>query len=201
MGATRSRSLLLGPRVREPDHRSVPYTASETVVLFVAGLSVVVGLIHAAAAVQQIDRFAPYARVYAVLAAIEIFWAALLLQRSSRGVLLFGLLFNLAGLALWIAAQAIGLSAPLRPWESGSAGGIHAIFWCGATLGGASSGWQATVAAVVQPVDEVVIALAAASVLVSRRGALARRTTERIAPVLLAALLVSVLYGVGAHAG
>src|SRR6202023_673802 len=109
---------------------------------------------HAAAAVKQIDTSAAYARVYAVLAAIEISWAAVLLARGSRGMLLFGLGLHLAGLALWIAAQAFGLSAAQRPWASGSAGGIHAIFWCTATLGGGSSGWQATVAAVVQPADE-----------------------------------------------
>jgi hypothetical protein len=201
MRVTGSRSLLLGRGLREPDHRSVPYTASETVVLFIAGLSAVIGLIHASAAVKQIDTFAPNFRVYAVLAAIEISWAAVLVARGSRAMLLFGLGFNLAGLALWIAAQAFGLSAVQRPWTAGAAGGIHAIFWCTATLGGGSSGWQATVAAVVQPADEVLIAIAAASVVLRRRAAVARRITERMAPVLLAALLVSILYGVGAHAG
>jgi hypothetical protein len=200
MGASWSRWVLL-ESTPEPDHRSVPYTASETVVLFIAGLSAVIGLIHAAAAVRQIDSFAPYARVYAVLAAVEIFWAALLLQRRSRGALLLGLIFNLAALALWIAAHSTGLSAPPRPWASASAGGIHAVFWCTATLGGTSAGWQATVAAVVQPVDQVLIATAAASVVLAGRVALARRVTGRLAPVLLAALLMSVLYGVGAHAG
>jgi hypothetical protein len=79
---TGSRSLLSGQRTREPDHLSGPYTASETDVLFMAGTSAVVGLIHAGAAVRRRDSFAPYARVYAVLATIQIFWAALLLQRA-----------------------------------------------------------------------------------------------------------------------
>jgi hypothetical protein len=48
---------------------------------------------------------------------------------------------------------------------------------------------------------ELVTVVAVWSVLMSTRVAIARAVAERVAPVLITMLLLSVLYGVGAHAG
>jgi hypothetical protein len=57
------------------------------------------------------------------------------------------------------------------------------------------------VADLVETVGEVVTVIAASSVAMSSSLPFARYVTERIAPVLLTMLLLSALYGVGAHAG
>jgi hypothetical protein len=196
MGETPAPRALPRGRPRQLDLHPAAYTASETTVLLVAGVTVVGGLISVAAAVEQAARFPAYARVYWVLAGIEIAWAALVVWRSSNELLLFGLAFTILELAVWGYVQAAALSRGV-----GTGGGIHAIFWCTATLGGASSGWHAIGATIVQPLSEAVAALGLSSVLLAQRAALARRITERSAPLLLSVLLLSVLYGVGAHGG
>jgi hypothetical protein len=183
------------------DRPAAPYTASETVVLLVAGLSAVIGLIHVTAAVEQLDKVAGYARVYALLAAVELIWAALVARRSSRELLLFACGFNLLVMALWVGARSFGVSATPRPWAPGSVSAVHALFWCSATPGGVSGGWQASIASIIQPVAELVTVTSLASILLAPRIRAARAIVERVAPLLLCVLLLSVLYGVGAHAG
>jgi hypothetical protein len=57
------------------------------------------------------------------------------------------------------------------------------------------------VADLLETSGELITVIAIWSVLMSTRMAIARTVAERVAPVLLSVLLLSVLYGVGAHAG
>jgi hypothetical protein len=166
---------------RRDDGRQAPlrYTSSETVLLFVAALAFTDGLIHVGAAVDHFDEFPLYALVFGALAAAQIGWAATLLRSPTRLVLLLGCYFNLAVIALWIASRTIGVPIAPRPWVPEAVG----------------------VADLVETVGETMTVIAALSVAMSSRLPAAGRVTDRIAPLLLGTLLVTVLYGVGAHAG
>ena|SRR2546427_3097427 len=178
MDATESRPL---PGRRRHDERQPPrrYTSSETVLLFVAALAFTGGLIHVGAAVDHFDEFPLYALVFGALAAAQIAWAAMLLRRPARTLLLLGCAFNLAVIAVWISSRTVGVPIAPRPWVPEPVG----------------------VADLIETVGEAVIVIAALSVAMSPQLPVAQRVTERIAPLLLGVLLVSVLYGVGAHAG
>jgi hypothetical protein len=200
MNATGSPRPRLGQLTRRQGEQPVPYTATETAMLLVAGVAAVGGLIHATAAIDLFASAPPYARVYSLLAVIQIVWAGMLVQRRSRGLLLFGVAFNDAAIALWIATRTTGLLMAPQPLSSAQVSDVHALFWCGATLGGASGGWQASVAALVQLLSAVVTTTAVLGVVMYDRTALARRITRWIAPALLAVLLMRILYGLGTHA-
>ncbi len=155
------------------------YTTRETILLLVAAVAFIGGLIHIGAAVDHFSEFPLYTLVFGLLATVQMTWAALILRGPSRRVLLFGCAFNVGVIALWGASRTIGVPLAPRAWVPEAVG----------------------VADLVETVGECVTVLAALSVVMSPRLPIARRVTERIAPVLLAMLLVSVLYGAGAHAG
>jgi hypothetical protein len=169
----------LGRPSRDGSHERTEYTASETVVLLVAGLACVDGLIHIGAAVDHFDEFPLYTLVFASLAAVQIAWAAVILWRPSRRVLLSGCGFSLGVIALWAASRTVGVPIAPRAWVPETVG----------------------VADLIETVGEVVTVVAALSVVLSPGLPLARLVTERLAPVLMLVLFLSVLYGAGAHAG
>jgi hypothetical protein len=155
------------------------YTTSETVVLLVAGVAFIGGLIHIGAAVDHFGEFPLYTLVFAVLAMVQIAWAAMILWRPSRRVLLFGCAFNVGVIGLWVASRTVGVPIGPRAWVPETVG----------------------VADLVETVGEVVTVIAALSVAMSSSLPFARHVTERIAPLLLMMLFLSALYGAGAHAG
>jgi hypothetical protein len=158
---------------------SAGYTTRETVLLLVAAVAGVGGLIHLGAAVDHFGEFPPYTVVFVLLAAVQMTWAAMILRRPSRPVLLFGVVFNLGVIALWIASRTIGVPIAPRPWVPEAVG----------------------VPDLVETLGELVAVIAILSVVISPQLAIARQLTARMGPVLLFVLLVSVLYGVGGHAG
>jgi hypothetical protein len=164
-----------GPRV--DDHRA-DYSAGETVLVLVAGLAVVGGLIHVGAAVDHYGEFPLYTLVFATLAGAQISWAALVLRRPSARLLVFGCALNLAIVGLWVASRTVGVPIAPQAWVPESVG----------------------VADVVEMLGELTLVFAVASVMLSSRSRLARRTLEHLAPLLLLVLTVSALFGVGAHA-
>jgi hypothetical protein len=179
MSAIGSR-LLLGHERPRPGRSQQPagYTTSETVVLLIAGVAFMGGLIHIGAAVDHFREFPLYTLAFAVLAAVQMAWAAMILRRPSRRVLLFGCAFNLGVIGLWVASRTIGVPIAPRAWVPETVG----------------------VADLVETLGEIVTVIAALSVAMSPRMPFARHVTERVAPALLLMLLLSALYGVGAHA-
>jgi hypothetical protein len=153
------------------------YSTRETVIVLVGSLALMDGLIHIGAAVDHFGEFPLYTVVFTVLATVQIGWAATILRHPSRRVLLFGCAFNVGVIALWAASRTIGVPVAPRAWVPETVG----------------------VADLVETVGEIVIVVAALSLVMSRLP-VARRVTERIAPVLMLVLLLSALYGVGAHA-
>jgi hypothetical protein len=160
-------------------HESAAYTTSETVLLLVAAVAGVGGLIHIGAAVDHAAEFPFYTGVFVALAMLQLTWAAMILRRPSRRVLLFGCAFNAGIVGLWVASRTVGVPVAPRPWVPEAVG----------------------VADLLETSGELITVIAIWSVLMSTRMAIARTVAERVAPVLLSVLLLSVLYGVGAHAG
>jgi hypothetical protein len=180
MSAIGSRRLVRLDRSRPgPSPQPAGYTTSETVVLLVAGVAFMGGLIHTGAAVDHFGEFPLYTLVFGVLATVQIAWAAMILWRPSRRVLLFGCAFNIGVIGLWVASRTVGVPIAPRAWVPEAVG----------------------VADLVETVGEVVTVIAALSVAMSPSLLVARYMTERIAPMLLTILFLSALYGVGAHAG
>lgn len=159
-------------------HETAVYTTTETVLLLVAAVAFIDGLIHVGAAVDHFGEFPLYTGAFAVLATVQMAWAAMVLRHPTRGVLFFGCAFSVGVVGLWVASRTIGVPIAPRAWVPETVG----------------------VADLVETVGEIVTVIAALSVVMSAGQPFARRVTERIAPVLMVVLLVSVLYGVGAHA-
>jgi hypothetical protein len=178
MNATGPRPLQ-GPRRDGARQSPLSYTPSEAVLLLVAALAFIGGLIHVGAAVDHFDEFPLYAPVFGAIAAVQVGWAAMLLRGPSSRVLLLGCAFNVGVIALWATSRTVGVPIAPRPWVPEAVG----------------------VADLIATVGEAVTVLAAASVAMSPRSRAGRQVTERIAPLLLAVLFASVLFGLSAHAG
>jgi hypothetical protein len=180
MGAIGLRRLVgLGEPGSAASHEPASYTTAETVLLLVAAVTCVAGLIHIGAAVDHLGEFPLYALVFVALAVVQLTWGAAILRRPSRRVLLFGCAFNAGVIALWAASRTVGVPVAPRPWVPEPVG----------------------VADLLATVDELLSVIAVGSVLMATRMAIAKGVVKRMSPLLLTVLLLSVLYGVGAHAG
>jgi uncharacterized membrane protein len=166
-------------RERSADDPPAGYTARETLLLLIAAVAVTGALIHIGAAVDHFSQFPLYTLVFLLLASVQIGWAAMLVRHPSERMLQFGCAFNLAVIALWIASRTIGVPIAPRAWVPETVG----------------------VADLIETVGEGVIVIALLSLMTSARHTWAGAATRRMAPVLLFVLVISVLYGVGAHAG
>jgi hypothetical protein len=162
-----------------PSQQSTQYTKSETALLLVASLTFVGGLIHVGAAVDHFGEFPLYTLVFCLLAAGQMTWAAMLLRRPSRRVMLLGCAFQLGIVALWALSRTVGVPIAPRAWVPEKIG----------------------VADLVETIGEIASVIAVLCVVSSPHGRLARGSVAYMAPVLLAVVLVSVLFGAGAHAG
>jgi hypothetical protein len=151
----------------------------ETVLVLVAGLAFMCGLIHAGAAVDHFDELPLYTLTFGLLAATQMLWAGMVLRGASDRLLLAGGAFNLAIVGLWVLSRTVGVPIAPQAWAPESVG----------------------VADLMETVGEIVVVLAVWSVAFSTRLHLARRVSERIAPLLVLALFLLALFGVGAHAG
>jgi hypothetical protein len=177
MRATSVRPLLLASR--SDGERAPGYDARETVLVLAAAVVFIDGLIHVGAAVDHFAEFPLYTFTFASLATVQIGWSVLLLRRPSPAILLVGCAFTTGVIALWIASRTIGVPIAPRPWVPEGVG----------------------IADLIETLGELVTVIAVLCVWLSpgRRGA--DRAVALIAPALLGALVVTVLFGVGAHAG
>jgi hypothetical protein len=162
-----------------PRQQPVEYTKSETVLVLVAAVTFIGGLIHVGAGVDHFGEFPLYTLVFCLLAAGQMTWAAMLLRHPSRRVMLLGCSFQLGIVALWALSRMVGVPIAPRPWVPEEIG----------------------VADVVETIGEIASVIAVLCVVMSPRLKLARVATGRMPAVLLAVVLVSVLFGAGAHAG
>ena len=147
--------------------------------MLIAALAAMGSLVHIGAAVDHFAEFPPYTAVFSLLAAFQIGWGALLLRSTSNRLLLAGCAFNLAVIGLWLVSRTVGVPVAPRAWVPESVG----------------------VADLVETASEIVVVLAAWSIAMAPRQRLARFVSERVNPLILLMLLLSALYGVGAHAG
>jgi hypothetical protein len=173
--------LLVGLDESRPEEgqESPVYTTTETVLLLVAAVAFIDGLIHIGAAVDHFSEFPIYTLVFAVLASVQIAWAAMIVRRPSRLVLLSGCAFTVGVIGLWVVSRTVGVPIAPQAWVPEEVG----------------------VADLVETVGEIATVIAVFSLVTSPRHRFARHVTERITPVLMGVLFLSVLYGVGTHAG
>jgi hypothetical protein len=170
---------LLGARAGDEHQERPGYAARETILVLAGALVFIDGLIHIGAAVDHFAEFHLYTVVFAALAAVQIAWAAMLVRQPSPRVLVFGCAFSLGVIALWIVSRTVGVPIAARPWHPEPVG----------------------VADLVETSGETVTVIAVMSVALPSELRGAERLTPLVSPALLCALLLSVLFGVGAHAG
>jgi hypothetical protein len=171
--------LLTGIDQAETRERPREYSSGETVLVLAAAVAFIGALIHVGAAVDHFDEFPLYTLVFCMLAAGQAIWAATLVTRPSRAAMLLGCAFQLGIVALWALSRTVGVPIAPRAWVPEEIG----------------------VADVVASAGEIATVLGVLCVALSARSKLAGAVTRRMAPVLLAVVLASVLFGVSAHAG
>jgi hypothetical protein len=162
-----------------PSEQPVEYSKSETVLVLVAAVAFIGGLIHVGAGVDHFGEFPLYTLVFCLLAAAQLTWAAMLLRHPSRRVMLLGCALQLGIVLLWALSRTVGVPIAPQAWVPEQVG----------------------VADLVETIGEIATVIAVMCVVLSGRLKPARVAVARMAPVLLAVVLVSVLFGAGAHAG
>jgi hypothetical protein len=155
------------------------YSQRRTILMLVAGLSFIGGLIHVGAAVDHWAEFHLYTLVFSCIAVVQAGWAVTILRGASRGVLTLGCVFQLGVVALWAVSRTVGVPIAPQVWTPEEIG----------------------VADVIATAGEFATVLAVSSVLLRDRYPLARRACSAMVPLLLFMILVSALFGTGAHAG
>jgi hypothetical protein len=172
--------LLTGMGVSQEEDRELKQYNERTVVLVLAAaLAFVGGLIHIGAAVDHYRGFAVYTVAFSCFAILQMTWAALILGGASPRVLLAGCLFQVGIVILWAFSRTTGVPIAPRPWVPEGVG----------------------VADVVETLGECMTVIAVLTVVLSERYRIALRAPRAMAPVLLLCILVSVIFGTGAHAG
>jgi hypothetical protein len=171
--------LLTGIDPAETREEPVEYSSGETVLLLAGAVAFIGALIHVGAAVDHFGEFPLYTLVFCLLAAGQAIWAAMLVTRPSRAAILLGCAFQLGIVALWALSRTTGVPIAPRAWVPEEIG----------------------VADLVETVGEIASVIGVLCVVMSPRSKLAGAATRRMAPVLLAVVLASVLFGVSAHAG
>jgi hypothetical protein len=183
MSASSSTTLDASSRRLSADLRetvaAVPYTEAETVIVLVAALVFVGALIHVGAAVDHWREYHLYTLAFSCLAALQTTWAVMLVRRRSGRVLLLGCVMQIGIVALWAMSRTVGV--PLAPSA-----------WTPESLG---------VADVTETIGEAITVLAVLSVLLAGRSKVARAARHWMPSVLVLALVISTLFGTGAHAG
>jgi hypothetical protein len=173
--------VLLGPEPGQAGTGDSETEASRvaSVILLLAGVSLVAGMIHIRASIDHAEEFPLYTPVFALLAVFQIAWAGIIARGGSRRMLALGCAVNLGVIGLWVASRTVGVPIAAQPWIPEPVGAPDLM---------------ATVA-------ESAIVLVTACVLLSLRSPLAQRNLARLAPLLLGVIFVGVMYGLaGGHA-
>lgn len=161
------------------EHRTVPYTQQETILLLVAALAFIGALIHVGAGIDHWREYHLYTVVFSCLAVLQASWAVLILRGAGSRVLVLGAIMQAGIVALWTLSRTAGVPLAPEAWTPESIG----------------------VADLVETLGEIVTVLAVASLLLAGRLRVAAWARNAMIPVLIVAILGSVLFGTGAHAG
>jgi hypothetical protein len=156
-----------------------PYTEPQTVLMLVAALAFVGALIHVGAAVDHWEEYHLYTLVFCGLAALQTCWAVLILRGASQRVLVLGCVLQLGIVGLWAVSRTVGV--PLAPTA-----------WAPEEIG---------IADLIETIGELATVLAVLSVLLAEGSNTARLARRWMPSVVLFVILISVLFGTGAHAG
>jgi hypothetical protein len=78
--------------------------------------------IHFAVVWPHWEEYAPFAVAFALTGAFQLAWAAVVLVRPARGVLLAGALVNLGVAAAWVLSRTVGMSVGPEPWTPEAVG-------------------------------------------------------------------------------
>jgi hypothetical protein len=162
-----------------PGERPVPYTPAETILLLVAALALVGALIHVGAGIDHWREYHLYTVVFSSLAVLQAAWAVLILRGAGTRVLVLGAIMQTGIVLLWSLSRTVGVPLAPKAWTPESIG----------------------VADLIETLGEIVTVLAVASVLWRDTTRVAGLARTAMIPLLVAALLVSALFGAGAHAG
>jgi hypothetical protein len=158
---------------------ATPYTEAQTVLVLVAALAFVGAVIHLGAAVDHWAEYHLYTLAFLCMTALQAVWALLIMRGASRHVLALGCALQLGIVALWIVSRTAGLPLAPEAWTPEEIGAADLT----ATIG------------------ELTTVLAVLSVLLVERSFLARAARRCMPSVLLFVILISALFGTGAHAG
>ncbi len=161
------------------DDAIAPYTESQTVLVLVAALTFIGALIHIGAAVEHWEEYHLYTAVFSCLAALQTGWALLILRGASRRMLVLGCTMQLGIVALWAVSRTAGV--PLAPTA-----------WTPEKIG---------VADLTETMGELTTVLAVLSVLLAECSPAARHVRRWMPSIVLLVILISALFGTGAHAG
>jgi hypothetical protein len=135
-------------------------------------------LIHVGAAVDHATEVPAYTPAFLGVAAGQLGWAWLLWRGPSRTTLFVGAAMSIAVLLVWLASRTVGVPFGPDPWTPEGIG----------------------VADVVESADELAAATVAITLAVARGRPTAGTSMRLAQPLMIALLLLSLLYGVGAHA-
>jgi hypothetical protein len=72
--------------------------------------------IHFAVVWPHWDEYVPFAVAFAITGAFQFAWAALVLVRPVRGVLLAGAIVNFGVAAAWVISRTVGMPVGPEPW-------------------------------------------------------------------------------------
>ncbi|MFL5946785.1 MAG: hypothetical protein ACJ74C_15280 [Gaiellaceae bacterium] len=128
--------------------------------------------IHFAVVSPHWDEYVPFAVLFAVTGAFQFLWAAAVLVRPVRSVLLVGAVVNLGVAAAWVVSRTVGLPIGPEAWTPEPVG----------------------VADVAASVFELAIGAGAAVLLSSAGGRLEARTTRAAAQLAAVAISVTLLF-------
>lgn len=176
-----SSEAILDGSIQSPQGRNAitPYTNGQTVLVLVAALAFIGALIHLGAAVDHWREYHLYTLAFSCLAALQACWALLILRGPSWRVLVLGCVMQLGIVGLWAVSRTVGV--PLAPTA-----------WTPEGIG---------VADLTETIGELTTVFAVLSVLLAERSNTARIARRCMPSIVLFVILISALFGTGAHAG
>jgi hypothetical protein len=83
--------------------------------------------IHFAVVPPHWDEYVPFAVLFAVTGAFQFLWAASVLVRPDRGVLLVGAVVNLGVAAAWVLSRTVGMPIGPEAWTPEAVGVVDVV--------------------------------------------------------------------------
>ena len=108
---------------RDPRRRSVPTWP----ILVLALLSASAAAIHSAVSAEHFDEAFVYGAFFLVASTGQAGWAALIVYRPKRSLLVVGAVANAATIMLWALTRTVGLPVGPQPWRAEAVGTFDLI--------------------------------------------------------------------------